>query len=206
MPEVEIAGARRELKRAVTRLGEQIVWFAAHLVPGPAPRLRGFEDLWTADPWTPDGRYCALSGRLPRLAEQPGPGFAERAVTLLESAGWTIAEADADSERYEAVVTGRHEGLEVQFRITAREVDFYGRTPVTRLYEWVSPDPVVTAERVRPGCILCPECDGLGWCPVCEGRIIFPYSGYYTGYRSGCPDCLGDNACLRCRGTGQVLC
>ncbi|QNS02441.1 hypothetical protein [Streptomyces xanthii] len=211
MPEREIAGARQELRRSVEELARHLERFAAGLVPGPAPSFSGFDELWTADPWTPDGRYQVLSGRLPRPAVAGSVAeLRERAAAVLAAAGWTTGTGEGEPEsvrkRYEAIVYGTRDGFEVQFRLSARAVEFYGRTPVTRLYAWESPEPVVTAETVGPGYELCPECDGLGWCPTCEGRIVFLRSGSYTGYRSGCPDCRGDNVCLVCRGAGRRSC
>ncbi|MFI7005200.1 hypothetical protein [Streptomyces sp. NPDC050145] len=209
MPEKEIAGARQELRRSVEELARHMERFASELVPGSAPGLSGFDDLWTDDPWTPDGRYQSLSGRLPLPAEALGPdsGFPERVGSVLAAAGWTTGSGAGEPEsvrtRYAAIVSGTRDGFEIQFRLSARAVDLYGRTPVTRLYTWVSPEPVVTARTVSRGHELCPECEGLGRCPTCEGRIVFLRSGSYTGYRSGCPDCHGDNVCLVCRGVGQ---
>ncbi|MEU6075517.1 hypothetical protein [Micromonospora sp. NPDC047074] len=62
------------------------------------------------------------------------------------------------------------------------------------------PEPVVTAATLKPGHVLCLDCDGLGWCPECLAR------GYLLddrGDRRRCFVCFGSKICQICDAFGQ---
>ncbi|WP_157597337.1 hypothetical protein [Streptacidiphilus rugosus] len=67
-----------------------------------------------------------------------------------------------------------------------------GPTP----FRW--PEPVRTPETLTPGYVLCYECDGLGWCPLCGGR------GSGSGTWGRCRECHARRVCPICQGGGQL--
>lgn len=195
---------------------------AARLTPGQVPEFtvpdEPFMDTGTEPPTylhTVSNRVRAQDARPARAAY--APDLAARAVALLSADGRQATEQIPEPRHasWGVVVTGRRDGREITVSV-ARDRDtvrYLGRTPALALYAQVPhvrPEPVVTERTLLPGRSLCEECDGLGLCPLCEGRgwVLDGLPGWGGGprdpHRLGrCPECLTQRVCPTCSGAGQ---
>jgi hypothetical protein len=200
----EIPGAREQLDRAGEWLRAQLHDLAAQLTPGQVPELPA-RDPVIAD-WHEPLRYQhQVTARVEREAAQNDRTAAARAAQLLAAAGWEVTQTVTEEggvPRFDVVGTRDGFRLGVRFEEGFRGVVYTGETPMLPLYpaqEFAAPPPEKTAETVSPDHVLCYECRGLGWCPVCEGR------GWTIGPdgREKCPECSGSRVCPVCGGRGE---
>ncbi|MBW5485028.1 hypothetical protein [Streptomyces bambusae] len=214
----EIPGARRRLAEETERLRGYLKELAARLTPGQVPEFpleyAPFVDHGTV----PATFHQSLSG----VVRPQGVSAVEavaRAAELFAADGWrTAGPAPGDRNTVlESVVTGTLDGMEI--RVSAARgtgvLAYRGRTKPVALYPerpHVRPEPVRTAETVSAG-DLCYECDGLGWCPCCEGRgwVMGGSAGWGGGGRRDpdrlgrCPLCGTRRVCPVCNGSGQLF-
>ncbi|MEV0356840.1 hypothetical protein AB0H71_12330 [Nocardia sp. NPDC050697] len=184
------AAARWELERAAELLRAELLALAAALAPGQQPGLTMLSEPAVLEWREPLRHHYAATLHIP--GDLPG------AAELLAAAGWRL--------------TGTDDGLVAEragFRLRVRAhgaagLGISGTTPGYVLYERPAesrPEPVVTAETLRAGYLLCYECDGLGWCPECFGR------GWILDAeqrRQRCVECRGARTCPICAGVGQL--
>ena len=201
----EIPGARAELDRAGDWLRTQIRELAARLTPERLPELPSRDPI-IVDWHEPLGYQHRITARAERAAEPDNTAAAAYAAELLAEAGWEVTqETEQASSAPLLHVIGTRDGfgLRVRFQEGFAEVLYTGETPKMPLYtpeEFVPPPPAQTAETVDPEHVLCYECRGLGWCPVCDGR---GWTSGETG-RAKCPECFGSRVCPICRGAGEL--
>ncbi|MFE3788983.1 hypothetical protein [Streptomyces goshikiensis] len=220
----EIPGARTGLLRDAEEVRAYLRSLAARLTPGQVPEFalpdEPFGD-WGTEPATFQysfhGHVRARDARPERAAYDPA--LASRAAESLREDGW---ESRVETAKYpraggrEVVVVGVRDGrrITLSFPRDHGAVLYRGQSRALPLYEHVPhvrPEPAVTPETLEPGWALCYECEGLGYCPACEGR------GWVMGGRPGwgggtsdpdrlgrCPECFTERVCPICRGRGSL--
>ncbi|WP_443286981.1 hypothetical protein [Streptomyces sp. 6N223] len=214
----EIPGARARLGREAEDVCAYLRSLAARLTPGQVPEFTVAGDPFM-DTGTEPATYLYLVWNRVRARDTYDAELAARAAALLAADGWATTEETPEPHpaSWGAVVTGLRDGRKITVSISRSrsEVMYQGQTPPIALYEdvpWVRPDPVVTPETLPPGCVLCEECGGLGWCPVCEGRgrILGGDPGWSPEPRDPnrlgrCTECFGERVCPFCRGGGTAV-
>lgn len=202
----QTAAARAELDRRGGELRERIAELVALCTPDALADLPPLAEPEVAD-WHEPPRYrhslTVRGSRDPALSpETLGP----RVAAALAAAGWQVPETDRDESTGGVIVTGSNAGsqVRVRFSTTSTVVLYTGETAAIAL---AGPAPVRhrppahTADTVDPGHVLCYECAGAGWCPVCEGR------GWVAAEPHGrrrCPECFDRRVCPICEGAGEL--
>lgn len=203
----EIAGARERLDGAAAWLRDQIRSLAGHITPEQIPEVFVPSDPMIVD-WREPLKYQYLmSARVDRPVEQYDPSVIARAAALLGAAGWEVSEEVSAPSKDQPVTTLIATWDDHRLRVRVQEgyggVVYSGDTPAVSLYTpepFTRPDPVRTPETVPRGYLLCYECDGLGWCPVCAGR---GWTEDADG-RERCVECFGSRFCPICEGEGEL--
>ncbi|MEU2392679.1 hypothetical protein [Streptomyces sp. NPDC007369] len=218
----EIAGAREELEREAEAVRGCLRALAEQLTPGQVPGFAVAPDPFRDSGTVPatyrhgfSARVEARAARPPRSAYEPG--LAARGAALLAAEGWDTGgqQPGAEGREVKGVLRG---GAWVRVSVSAlrSSVLYEGRTSDIALYEpepQARPEPSATPETLWTGHELCYECDGLGWCPACEGegRVLGGDPGWGAGSiprdpdRLGrCPLCSTRRICPVCSGAGQV--
>ncbi|MFE6489684.1 hypothetical protein ACFVGN_43070, partial [Streptomyces sp. NPDC057757] len=165
--------------------------------------------------------HHALAYQGNRPARVTATETSDRAVSLLDAAGWDVTTSRLDDDgRVWTVVVARRDGSTIRV-LTSDDtpaVVFRGQTADLSLHtpqpaqhpvpETVpepqpepEPEPVRTPETLTPGYVLCYECDGLGLCLLCRGRGWRPRLP--EGKRR-CGECQARKVCVICRGGGQL--
>lgn len=211
-----IPGSREELDRLGRALRSQLTMMIDDLTPGSDLSLLFLDELRVVDWHEPlRYRYAAEFFTGKRPTQVTAADIASRAAALLTSAGWRQSTTTSPQEPGRppcTVVTGRHDnGCTIEVNVVGDDagrppskVWFRGRTPTMALrepeeFQW--PEPILTAETVTPGYVLCYECDGLGRCPGCGGRGWAPDA---THGRKSCRACNRTSFCLICRGAAEL--
>lgn len=202
----EIPGAREQLERDGAWLRAQVRDLAAQLTPDQVPELPKRDPIVAE--WQEQLQYKdRVTVTVDRPAELNTPALVDRAAALLTAAGWTVEQgtrerAGTTPQHY---LTASKDGFQLGVRIQEGYggVLYTGDTASRPLYEreeFVPPAPVRTAETVDAGCVLCYECGGFGWCPLCESR------GWILGRdgREQCRECHGARVCPVCDGRGEL--
>ncbi|WP_438309889.1 hypothetical protein ACSHWO_02695 [Streptomyces sp. HUAS TT3] len=218
----EIAGARERFEREVATVRGCLRALAEQLTPGQVPEFAVPPEPLRDGGTVPATYHHAFIERVQADGAQPpqeayGPGLAARAAALLSAGGWDTGGRRPGAEDREAkgVLRGGP-WVRVSVPASRSSVLYEGRTSDIALYEpvpHVRPGPSATPETLWAGHELCYECDGLGWCPVCEGK------GWVLGGNPGwgsrsiprdpdrlgrCPLCSTRRVCPICNGAGQV--
>ncbi|MFC8042048.1 hypothetical protein [Nocardia sp. NPDC057353] len=182
--------ARRRLEEAAEVLRADLLALAAELAPGHPPGLTVLPEPAVLE-WREPLRYHYR-------ATLHVPAALPRAAELLAAGGWELTGTD------DGLVAERA-GFRLRIRSHGRDgLSIGGDTPGFVLFpatEWSRPEPVVTAETLRSGYLLCYECDGLGACPECFGRGWILDAGQR---RTRCVECHGARTCPVCAGAGQL--
>ncbi|MFY1596249.1 hypothetical protein [Micromonospora sp. WMMD737] len=213
----EVPGARETLERHGRVLREELLGVAAHLAPGrrlPVPMSREPKDHLRHEPL-----WYARRATLRLTADFGSVEVVRHIAHRLAAQGWHTT-LDASSTAV-ATASATRDGflLWVMAYPGLSRADLGGSTPPVLLYadpagaavrpppppappeRFVPPEPVVTEATREPGQVLCPDCDGIGWCPECLTR------GYLldddSGARRRCVVCLGSRVCPGCGGFGQ---
>lgn len=201
----EIPGAREELDRLYDELRRYLRELAEHLTPGHALDL--FGPVRSIVDWHEPLLYrSAATSRVELPVAHQDGSLVGRAAEWLTAEGFEVTREtsqDAGNAAYTVVAT--KDGLELRIRLAEgrSQVLYMGETPRMALYSpevFVPPEPVMTAETLSPGAVLCYECDGLGWCHCCHGR------GWVSDEEKGrkrCRQCFDDRVCPICRGAGE---
>ncbi len=203
----EIPGAREQLERDGASLREQILELARELTPARPPKI-ALRDPSIAD-WHEPLRYrYRVSDLVENTVELNTPELLDRAATLMSDRGWVIERGATEAPGSAPMihVAGTRNGFRIMIRIQQGDpgVLYAGETAPRPLYvpeTFVPPPPEKTAETTDPGYVLCYECQGRGWCPLCLGR------GWITEDkgRTTCPECHGLLECPICKGRGQLV-
>lgn len=203
----EIPQAREELNRLGRSLREQMVALITDLTPGSDLHLLFLDDPLLADWHEPLRHHFSALFRGERPATVTAAEITSRAAVLLDAAGWDVTTSEEQQDGKRATVVLAHRDGNV-IRVGTGDhtsaVMFSGRTPALALRApkpFQRPEPVLTAETVTPGYVLCYECEGLGWCCGCGGRGWRP--GESHG-RTRCRECSGRKVCPICRGGGEL--
>ncbi|MFE3504710.1 hypothetical protein [Kitasatospora sp. NPDC059160] len=159
--------------------------------------------------------FLAYQGNRP--ARVTATETSDRAVSLLDAAGWDVTTSRLDDDgRVWTVVVAHRDGSTIRV-LTSDDtpaVVFRGQTtdlalhtpqpvpvPAAEPQPEPDPEPVRTPETLTPGYVLCYECDGLGLCLLCRGRGWRPRLP--EGKRR-CGECQARKVCVICRGGGQL--
>ncbi|WP_084495697.1 hypothetical protein [Nocardia shimofusensis] len=208
----QTAAARAELDRRGGELHERIAELVALCTPDALAAMPALGEPEVAD-WQQPPRYRhSLTVRGSRDPAVSPETLAAQVTAALTAAKWQVAAANTqnsaanrDESAGGLVVDGSSEGsqLRVRFSTTSTVVLYTGETPAIALTT-PEPDrrpPARSADTVDPGHVLCYECAGTGWCPVCEGR------GWIADERLGrrrCPECFDRRVCPICEGAGEL--
>ncbi|MFI9506338.1 hypothetical protein [Nocardia sp. NPDC052566] len=203
----EIPGAREQLARDGAWLRAQIRELAAEITPEQVPDLPE-RDPVVAD-WQEQLQYKdKVTVTVDRSAELNTPELIDRAAAWLTAAGWTVERGTIERKGRTPLLhaTGIRDGFEISVRIQQGfgGVLYTGDTatrPLYELEEFVPPVPVKIAETVSDGHLLCYECVGLGWCPLCRSRGWILGA---SGSREQCRECHGARVCPVCDGRGEL--
>ncbi|MFF5706586.1 hypothetical protein ACFY7H_29470 [Streptomyces sp. NPDC012794] len=197
----DIPGAREELERLGLFMHVQVRELVSRLTPEARvfPQELGVPSV--SDWHEPLQFHHTMTFRGARPETVSPAEMGQRAAKALAAAGWAVEEKVTEAH----FITGRHDGVVVQVRISkiSNVVLYQAKTPSLAFHTaevMVKPDPVRTPDTLRPGYVLCYECDGLGWCSSCWGRSWIP--DVERGRRR-CPECHQDRVCPICRGAGE---
>ncbi|WP_405179651.1 hypothetical protein OG225_38760 [Nocardia sp. NBC_01377] len=196
---------RAQLDRWGAELHARIAELVALCTPEAVGEQRGLGEPEVAD-WHEPVRYrhsvTVRGSRDPSISPET---LATRAADALVTAGWQVSADSGEPTQSAVTVVGAAEGsvVRVRFSTSSTVVLYSGETAALALSTTPSeePSPVRTSDDVDPGYVLCYECSGTGWCPVCRGR------GWVSDEIRGrhrCPECFDRRVCPICVGAGEL--
>ncbi|GLY22809.1 hypothetical protein [Micromonospora sp. NBRC 101691] len=203
-----IPWAREKLDRAAIILRDTMAHLVRLLEPDQQPEIDLLPEPAILDWQEPLRHAYTATVTLTARKHRSAAHAVRHGADLLSGWGWAVEEETGPAETR---TVARRDGFVISLYAFGRQPgvshrgDGYGisgQTPHVLLYEpvgFVPPEPIVTADALPNGALLCYECDGLGWCPCCLGR---GFTLDDDRRRQRCQLCFTRRICPICEGTG----